>query len=756
MSTEAEQPKVEPSQQIVEDLPAENRRRWRPTRRGFLIGLGVTGGLLALGIGVGATAGVPYARLQIAGMLDGAEGQPARFPKDPWAWFEVLPDSRIRLYLSKVEMGQGVHTSIAQSAAEELDIAWEDLDVAMATTARDLGDAITSGSSSVSGTFLPVRAAAATFMQMLRAEAAVQLGVAPTALAVDGRGFAVQGNATQRRDFAEIVTAKTGDWEVPEAAPALKDPSKFRYIGQPMPRRDFAAKLTGQAVYGYDARLEGMKYGAVARPPTVNGKLKSAVPGDAEAMPGVHKVVITDGFAGVVADTRAQAQAAAAQLQTDWDPGHPWQQAELEAMVTVGSGTAVTIQSEGDASGSLRDATTLTAEYRTPFAVHAHLEAQAALADVQPDRIRLWCSTQAQSSVQGAVAKALGIDKKLVEVIPTYVGGGFGRKVGDEVAIEAARLSQAAGVPVHVGWTRTEDMRYGYFRPPTHHQLAARLDADGKLAAIEHRQASGDVAFAFLPNFLAPIMGADFGAYRGALIRYAVPNKQTVAYRTELPIRTGWWRGLGLLANVFAVESFVDEAAHAAGADPLEFRLRHLDDAVPGQARLKAVLNAAAERGGWNTPLAEGRGRGIACCLDVDTAVAMVAEVSVDRAEGKIRVHRVAAAMDPGLVVNPDGARAQVEGNIMWGVGSALIEELTFKDGQVEAGNFDRYPLLTMKEAPDVDVVLLEAGDGRPRGVGEPPIGPVAAAIANAVFAATGTRLRQLPMNPDRVKAALL
>jgi isoquinoline 1-oxidoreductase subunit beta len=755
MSADMQQSQVEPSPQNVEDPPVENKRRWRPTRRGFLIGLGVTGGLLALGIGVGATAGVPYARLQIAGMLDGAEGQPARFSKDPWAWFEVLPDSRIRLYLSKVEMGQGVHTSIAQAAADELDIAWEDLDVAMATTARDLGDAITSGSSSVSGTFLPVRQAAATLMQMLRAEAAVQLDVAPTALVVDGRGFAVQENPTQRRDFAAIVAAKTGDWEVPEAAPALKDPSAFRYIGQPMPRRDFAAKLTGLAVYGYDARLEGMKYGAVARPPTVNGKLKSAAPGAAATMPGVRKVVIADGFAGVVADTRTQAQAAAAQLQTDWDQGHPWQQAELEALVTVGSGTAVTIQSEGDAPNALRGATTLTAEYRTPFAVHAHLEAQAALADVQADGVRLWCSTQAQTSVQGAVAKALGIDEKLVEVIPTYVGGGFGRKVGDEVAIEAARLSQAAGVPVHVGWTRTEDMRYGYFRPPTHHQLAAGLDADGKLAAIEHRQASGDVAFAFLPNFLAPVMGADFGAYRGALIRYAVPNKQTVAYRTELPIRTGWWRGLGLLANVFAVESFVDEAAHAAGADPLEFRLRHLDDAVPGQARLKAVLNAAAERDGWNTPVLEGRGRGIACCLDVDTAVAMVAEVSVDRAEGKIRVHRVTAAMDPGLVVNPDGARAQVEGNIMWGVGSALIEELTFKDGQVEAGNFDRYPLLTMKEAPEVDVVLLEAGDGRPRGVGEPPIGPVAAAIANAVFAATGARLRQLPMNPARVKAAL-
>jgi isoquinoline 1-oxidoreductase beta subunit len=725
------------------------KRRWRPTRRGFLIGLGATAGLLALGIG----AGVPYARLQIAGTLDGAEGQPSNFPEDPWAWFEVLPDSRIRLYVNKVEMGQGVHTSIGQVAADELGIAWEDLDVAMATTARDLGNAITSGSNSVSGTFIPVRQAAATLMAMLRQEASAQLGVEESDLAISGRGFATQGDA-QRLDFAAIVSGKQGEWEAPEAAPPLKDRSEFRYIGQPVQRRDFEAKLTGQAVYGYDARLEGMKYGAVARPPTVNGKLKSAEAGSVETMPGVHTVVIADGFAGVVADTRPQAHAAAAQLQVEWDPGALWQQAELEQMVTVGNGSAITIQNEGDAGGQLRGETTVTAEYRTPFAVHAHLEAQAALVDVQPDRIRVWCSTQAQSSVQAAVAKALGVEENTVEVIPTYVGGGFGRKVGDEVAIEAAQLSKAAGVPVHVGWTRAEDMRYGYFRPPTHHRLSARLDAEGNLVAIEHQQASGDVAFAFLPNFLAPIMGADFGAYRGALIRYAVPNKRTIAHRTEIPVRTGWWRGLGLLANVYAVESFMDEVASAAGADPLEFRLRHLDDAVPSHVRLKAVLNAAAELGGWGTPAPEGRARGIACCLDVDTAVAMVAEVSVSE-EGKIRVHHVAAAMDPGLVVNPDGARAQVEGNIMWGVGSALIEELTFKDGQVEAGNFDRYPLLTMREAPDVDVVLLEAGDGRPRGVGEPPIGPVAAAVANAVFALNGKRLRQLPMNEARVQAAV-
>jgi isoquinoline 1-oxidoreductase beta subunit len=212
---------------------------------------------------------------------------------------------------------------------------------------------------------------------------------------------------------------------------------------------------------------------------------------------------------------------------------------------------------------------------------------------------------------------------------------------------------------------------------------------------------------------------------------------------------------LGLLANIFAVESFVDELAHAAGADPVEFRLRHLDGTVPAQRRLQAVIRAAAEQAGWGGAPPAGRSRGVACCLDVDTAVAMVAEVSVDPESGQVRVHRVTAAMDPGLVINPDGAKAQVEGNVMWGVGSALIEEVTFKDGRVEPGNFDRYPLLTMRESPDVDVVLLDAGDGKPRGVGEPPIGPVAAAIGNAVFAATGRRIRQLPMNPARVQAAL-
>jgi isoquinoline 1-oxidoreductase beta subunit len=308
-------------------------------------------------------------------------------------------------------------------------------------------------------------------------------------------------------------------------------------------------------------------------------------------------------------------------------------------------------------------------------------------------------------------------------------------------------------MPVHVGWTRNEELRYGYLRPPTHHRLRAMLGNGGQIEALEHQQASGDVAFNFLPGFLQFVMGADFGATRGARLHYAIPHLQTTAWRRSVPVQTGWWRGLGLLANTFAVESFMDELAHAAAIDPLQFRLNHLPD-TPNGRRMAAVLEAAAAKAGWGNPLPPGHAHGIACCTDVDTTVAEVAEVSLDPATGQIRVHQITAAMDCGLIINPDGAAAQIEGNIMWGVGSTLLEEAQVVDGTLALNNFDTYPLLTLRQAPHVETVLLEAGDGKPRGVGEPPIGPVSAAIGNALFALTGTRLRQLPMTPQRIQAA--
>lgn len=724
-------------------------RGWRISRRGFLIGAGVVGAGLALGV----TFGLPELHLRVAGMLDNAAGPPSNMPTDPWAWFEITPDNAVKLYIGKAEMGQGVHTAIAQIAVEELGVAWGDLEVVQATTANGPADPSgTSGSSSVTGVYTPLRQAAATLRTMLQTEAARVLNQPADTLTVHERGFLSQAPAARHITFAELMAGKT-DWEAPEETIPLKDFRDFTVIGQPLPRVDIPAKVTGQAGYGYDVKRPGMKFGAVLRPPTLEAKLRNVDGSAAATLPGVRQVIIEEGFTGVVADSRAQAQAAVAALQADWDLGKLWQQDELDAHVTVGGDNAIVIQRAGRAPDLLTDQITHQAEYRTPLAVQTPLEAQAALAEWEGDRVRVWVSTQMHARVRDVVADAVGINADNVEIIPTYLGGGFGRKSGFDVAVEAAKLARAAGVPVHVGWSRTEELRHGYFRPPTHHRLAAQLDDRGQIIALRHEQASGDVAFGFLPGFLQVVMGADFGATRGARIHYAIPNIQTVTWRRPLPVVTGWWRGLGLLANTYAVESFMDELAHQAGIDPLQFRLNHLGD-DPRSRRMAAVLEAAAARADWGTPLPPGRARGIACCSDVDTVVAEIAEVSLDDATGQIRVHQVTAAMDCGLVINPDGARAQVEGNIMWGVGSTLLEEARIVDGAVALDNFNNYPVLSLRAAPHVETVLLEAGDGQPRGVGEPPIGPVAAAIGNAVFALTGTRLRELPMTPARVQAA--
>ena len=309
--TQAAQTDLASESQPTPAIPA--RRRWRPSRRGFLIGLGAVGAGLALGVAYG----VPYARLQLAGTLDGSDGPPATVTEDPWAWFEVLPDSRIRLYLMKVEMGQGIHTALPQIAAEELGIAWEDLEVVQASTAREMGNALnTSGSNSVSSLYLPLRQAAATLGEMLRLEAAEQLKAPPAQLFVSGRGFALVPDPTQRIDFGSLVADKV-EWEIPEEPVPLKDWREFTVIGQPLPRKDILDKVTGEALYGYDVRLDGMKYGAVLRPPTIEATLKRAGPGTAGDMPGVVAVVMEDGFAGVVADSRPQAWAAISQLDSD-------------------------------------------------------------------------------------------------------------------------------------------------------------------------------------------------------------------------------------------------------------------------------------------------------------------------------------------------------------------------------------------------------------------------------------------------------
>jgi isoquinoline 1-oxidoreductase beta subunit len=718
--------------------PKQAAGRWRMTRRGFLIGTGIVS---AAGI-LGVAFGLPAAQLALANALDGA-APPANPPRDPLLWFAITPENRLQVAMPKVEMGQGIHTALAQIAAEELAMPWELVEVVQGSSVGPIPDAGgTSASNSVASLYLPIREAAATMREMFVAAAATRLGVAAADLRAQDGAITLASDPVRRLSYAEIV-AEQRSWQVPETAPALKPASAFTMIGQALPRVDLPTKIRGQAIYGYDMRVEGMHYGAVARPPRIGARLRRATAGSANELPGVVQVVIADDFAGVVATSRLTAWQAIQRLELEWTEGELLQQEEIDALTTVRPGSGTVIQREGDAPRALRNAQVISAEYRTPMAAHANLEPQAALVDVQTDRVRAYVSTQAPALVASDIAQALGRNANSIEVTPTYLGGGFGRKLNVEAAVEAARLSAAAGVPVHVGWTRTEEFRHSYVRPPTHHILRASLSADGKISAIEHEQASGDVLFALFPAPLRALFGADFGAWRGARITYGVPHIRTLAQRVELPVPTGAWRGLGLLANVFAVESFIDELAHAAGRDPLAFRLANLGDDAMGQ-RLRTALTRVAEQAGWGTALSAGRARGIACAVDAKSVAAHVVEVSLAD-DNSIRVHTVWAAIDPGLPINPDGVIAQTIGNITMGLSATLIEQISVRDGRLVPGNFEGYPLLTMDVAPEIVVDVIRSGD-EPFGLGEPPMGPIAAATANAIFALTGQRLRALPL----------
>ncbi len=711
------------------------------SRRQFLVFAGVGGAAACVGLGI---VGLPFARLQVAEFLDSGGGPPMGIDAKPTAWFEILPDNRVRLFLPKVEMGQGVHTALAQAAADELEVAWVQLEVVHAATGQGLDDPIgTSASNSVSSLYLTLRQAGATVRQILHQEGARQLGQSVADTAAEQGYVFVKAEPTVRRAYGEIVAAAE-TLTVPEQPASLKTAAELRYIGQPMPRVDLRAKVLGQAIYGIDVRLPGMLYGAVAHSPTVEGKLTRAAPGQAGSLPGVVSVVIDTqhDFAGVVAESRAQAYAALEALDLEWDAGHLWTQAEVEAAVTAGGTGGVTIQKEGRVRNRLHGAATVEAEYRVPMVYHAHFEPMTAVADVKADAAEIYTSTQAAVMVRGDVAKAVGLDEKVVVVHQAYVGAGLGHKVETRAAVEAARLSRAVGRPVHLVWSRPEDFRNSFVRPPTHHILRASLAADGRIDALVHEQASGKVALPFLPAIAGTILGHDFGAWRGGRIMYGVSNRETITWVAQLPFLTGWWRGLGLLPNTFAIECFMDEVAVAAGVDPIELRLRHLPEGNLG-LRLQTALLTAADRAGWNTPVPAGRGRGVACCIDYGTVVANIAEVSVEG--GQIRVHKVTAVVDPGLIVNPDGVTAQVEGNVIMGISSALLEETTLVDGVLNPANFGAYRILPLSAAPEIEVVLLQ-GDNNPSGIGEPPLGPVAPAVANAVYAATGQRLRRLPL----------
>jgi isoquinoline 1-oxidoreductase beta subunit len=453
-------------------------------------------------------------------------------------------------------------------------------------------------------------------------------------------------------------------------------------------------------------------------------------------------------FVGVVANSRMEAENAKNAIKVNWGVTKVWQTKDIEAIIKVGEGTPYVIQKEGKAKNILENAKNqdiLTSEYTSPIGAHAQLEPNGAVAFVESDKATVMMSTQVIKITRDEIAKRLGLDAEKVNIIPTFLGGGFGRRLHTPNGIQAAVLSKAVGRPVKCFFDRKEEFQNDTFRPPTHHVLKATLKND-LIEAIEHNVSSGDVMYGspMIPGIAEPLLGHDVGAWRGGMIQYgAIPNYRAVSWRVKLPFATSWWRSLGLLANTFAIESFIDELAVKVGKDPIQFRLDQIQDDNRGH-RLKEVIKAVKKLANWKDEVVNGRAMGFAASTDTSTPCAQIVEVSI--VENQLKVHKVYCAIDPGMAINPDQIRAQCEGAIIMGMSASMKEQMFVEDGQLRPVIYGPYEMALMRDAPkEIEVVILE-NDDKPGAVGEPPLGPIGAAIANAAFRLTGKRLRNMPL----------
>jgi len=717
-----------------------SKEKKKISRRKFLVrgGLG-TVGLLAVGTYVFRNP----IRRKIADALNTADTPYMGDTSSPIIWFEVTAENTILLHSPKVEMGQGTFTGLAQMAADELEVSMEQIKVVHAQSASGNMDGFaTGGSTSISTLWIPLRELAATMREMIKKAAVSKMGISIADASISN-GVISGGGKTMT--YAEAVKDVT-DWDIPDT-PVLKDLKAYKFVGKPIPRVDLADKVFGEPVFGMDAELPGMLYGAVVRPTAIGAKFIDADTSKAEKMPGVVKVVKEKDFVGVVANSQTAAENAKNAIEVKWEVEQEWQTSEIEAMIEVGKGEPFVIQKEGKAQRILEESEDIiVSEYKSPIGAHAQLEPNGALAHVEANKATVIMSTQVVKITRDEIADRLGLDNDQVNIIPTFLGGGFGRRLHTPNGIQAALLSKAIGKPVKCFFSRKEEFQNDTFRPPTHHVLKAKLDSNGLIAAMEHNVSSGDVAFGspMVPRIAEPILGADLGAWRGGMIQYrGIPNYRTISWRKKLPFATSWWRSLGLLANTFAVESFMDELAVISKKNPVDFRLAQIQDDESGH-RLKEVIKAVAEKSGYIDSVKDGRAMGFAASTDVNTPCAQVVEVSI--VDNKIKIHKVTCAIDPGLVVNPDQVRAQCEGAIIMGISAAMFEKMDVVDGELTPIIYGPYEMAKMKDAPkEIDVVLLQNSDV-PGAVGEPPLGPIGAAIANAVFRITGNRLREMPL----------
>ncbi|MFA9461709.1 xanthine dehydrogenase family protein molybdopterin-binding subunit [Thiohalorhabdus sp. Cl-TMA] len=714
------------------------------SRRSFLKASAAVGGGLVLGL-----------RLPTGGRYaEAADMPPGQGDFEPNAWIRISSDDQVTIIVGRSEMGQGVLTAMPMLVAEELEADWTRLTTEFAPADRAytnplLGRQATGGSTAVRGAWRPLREAGATARAMLLAAAAERWGVRPEACRAENQ-VVRHPESGRRATYGELAEAAAGQ-QVPEAV-FLKEPGQFRLLGKPTDRLDAPEKVDGSAVYGMDVTLPGLLTAQVARCPVIGGR-----PGrfDAEAarrVPGVRDVFEIESGVAVVAEGFWPAQKGREALQVEWDYG---EHADLSTAgiqrqfrEAADSGEAVSARGEGDIRQALSSAArTVEAEYEVPFLAHACMEPMNCTARIEEGICEVWVPTQDQSSTQQVAAEVSGVDPDRVYVHTTYLGGGFGRRSHTDFVADAVETAKKAKAPVKVIWTREDSTRHDRYRPATYNRLAATLDSSGAVTGWKHR-----------------IAGPSIMAYNGMLqedqkldpsslevaqdVPYAVPNIHVDYAMSNTPVPLWWWRSVGASQNGFIREAFFDEVAAAAGADPFELRRRLLRD----HPRHLHVLELAAEKAGWGSPLAEGRSRGIAVVHSFGSYCAEVAEVSVG-ADKAVRVHRVDVAIDCGQRVNPEIIAEQMESGVAYGLSAALQEAVTVQRGQVQQSNFDDYPILRMDQMPEVHVHMVES-DQDPGGIGEPGTPPIAPALANAVFAATGDPVRRLPLTRSGYRPA--
>ncbi|WP_243286060.1 xanthine dehydrogenase family protein molybdopterin-binding subunit [Geothrix terrae] len=708
------------------------------SRRDFLKVTGAAGAGLVLGLHLEAKP---------------QPGEAAKTAFHPNAFLAIRPDGTAQITVPKVEMGQGVRTALPLVLAEELDLDWSRIEVVNAHPGPDFKDLGTGGSRSVGATWIPLRKAGAAAREMLKAAAAATWQVSADQCRTE-KGF-VLGPGGKKLSYGALVE-EAAKLPVPKDPP-LKKSADYHLLGKRTPRFDGPAIVTGKATFGLDVRRPGQRFAAVLRCPVPGGKPKAWDEARAKAVRGVKAVAEVPTGIAVIAESTWAAfkgrEALAATVTWNEGPHKDFNSRDLEARMRAAlDGPADTARQLGDAPAVLKTSPRrIESEYFFPFQAHATMEPMNATAQVHEDGADLWLGTQDPNETQERAAKALGLKTEQVKVDVVLLGGGFGRRLGTDFSREAIHVAKAAGGgPIQVVWSREDDFGHDLFHPATLHRMQAGLDGSGGIAAWSHRIAGPAILRSWLEGTKAP--GQTQAETNGASdIPYDIPALDVAFAEVEAPMPLGWWRAVEIVPNVFARECFVDEVAHALGKDALQLRLdwlgqrgrvkvgRHEVDI----ARLRRVLELAATKADWGRKLPAGHGLGLAChAYDGRTYAAEVAEVSV--AKGQLRIHKVTCAVDCGLVVNPAGLEAQVEGGIAWGL-SALFTQITWEKGRAMQTSYQDFPLLRLPDMPLIETHVVTSAE-TPSGMGEPPVPVAIPAVLNAIFAATGKRIRRLPL----------